>query len=62
MPTSPRTPARYHYEAAEAGIADLGKLGLDDAAAHREILVAICHAILSLRANDDRGRHETHAS
>ena len=62
MPTSPRTRARYHYKAAEAGIADLGKLGLDDAAAHREVLVAICHAILALGGNDDRGRHETHAS
>jgi hypothetical protein len=30
-PTAPRTPAEHHYDVAESGLADLGRVGFDDA-------------------------------
>jgi hypothetical protein len=29
-PTAPRTPAEHHYDVAESGLADLGRVGFDD--------------------------------
>jgi hypothetical protein len=62
MPTAPHAQAQHHYIESEQILASLGALGLDGADVTREVLVAICHAILALGGNDDRGRHETHAS
>jgi hypothetical protein len=62
MPTAPHAQAQHHYIESEQILASLGALGLDGADVTREVLVAICHAILALGDNDDCGRHETHAS
>jgi hypothetical protein len=47
MPTAPRTPAQVHYEAAERGLAELGRLGLDSQERIVEVLVALVHATLA---------------
>jgi len=50
MPTRPQNSSAYHFGAAEQGIADLGKLGPDDALRLTEILVALTHAVLAIAA------------
>jgi hypothetical protein len=37
-PTAPRTPGEHHYDLAESGLADLGRVGFDDAGAIAAIL------------------------
>jgi ribosome-interacting GTPase 1 len=60
MPTAPRTPAEHHYEIAESGLADLGRVGFDDAGRTVEVLVALTHATLAIAAiladEDNHGR------
>lgn len=48
MPTAHRTAAEYHFEAGERGLADLGKLGLDEPERAVEVLAALTHAVLSV--------------
>jgi len=43
-PTAPRTPAEHHYDLAESGLADLGRVGFDDAGRTVEVLVALTNA------------------
>jgi hypothetical protein len=50
MPTAPRTPAEHHYDLAESGLADLGRVGFDDAGRTVEVLVALTHATLAISA------------
>ncbi len=50
MPTSPRTAAAHHYIEAEQGLADIGKLGADDAERLVEVLTALAHAVLAIAA------------
>lgn len=47
--TAPRIPAEPHYDLAESGLADLGRVGFDDAGRTVELLVALTHATLALR-------------
>jgi ribosome-interacting GTPase 1 len=49
-PTAPRTPAEHHYDVAESGLADLGRVGFDDAGRTVEVLVALTHATLAIAA------------
>jgi hypothetical protein len=53
-PTAPRTPAEHHYDLAESGLADLGRVGFDDAGRTVQVLVALVHAALAIAAT----RHE----
>jgi hypothetical protein len=46
--TAPRTPAEPHYDLAESGLADLGRVGFDDAGRTVEVLVALTHATLAI--------------
>ena len=59
-PTAPRTPAEHHYDLAESGLADLGRVGFDDAGRTVEVLVALTHATLAIAAilatEDNHGR------
>jgi hypothetical protein len=50
MPTAPRTPAAHHYDLAESGLADLGRVGFDDPGRTVEVLVALTHATLAIAA------------
>ena len=50
MPTAPRTPAEHHYELAESRLAELGRVGFDDAGRTVEMLVALTHATLAIAA------------
>jgi hypothetical protein len=52
MPTAPRTPAEYHFDAAAGGLADLGKIkaALDEGQQTVEVLVAIAHGVLAIAA------------
>jgi hypothetical protein len=58
--TAPRTPAEHHYDLAESGLADLGRVGFDDAGRTVEVLVALTHATLAIAAilatEDNHGR------
>jgi hypothetical protein len=47
-PTASRTPAEHHYDLAESGLADLGRVGFDDAGRTVEVLVALTHATLAI--------------
>ena len=49
-PTAPRTPAEHHYDVAESGLADLGRVGFDHAGRTVEVLVALTHATLAIAA------------
>ena len=49
-PTAPRTPAEHHYDVAESGLADLGRVGFDDAGRSVEVLAALTHATLAIAA------------
>jgi hypothetical protein len=59
-PTAPRTPTEYDDDVAESRLADLGRVGFDDAGRTVEVLVALAHetlAIAAILANaDDQGR------
>jgi hypothetical protein len=59
-PTAPRTPAEHHYDFAEGGLADLDRVGFDDAGRTVEVLVALTHATLAIAAilatEDNHGR------
>jgi hypothetical protein len=48
--TAPRVPAEPHYDLAESGLADLGRVGFDDAGHTAEVLVALTHATLAIAA------------
>ena len=50
MPTAPRTAAEHQYNLAESGLADLGRVGFDDAGRTVEVLVALTHATLTIAA------------
>jgi len=59
MPTAPRTSAKHHYDLAESGLADLGRVGFDDAGRTVKVLVVLTHATLAIAASladegDDR--------
>jgi hypothetical protein len=41
---APRTPTEHHYDLAESGLADLGRVGFDDPGRTVEVLVALTHA------------------
>jgi hypothetical protein len=47
-PTARRTPAPHHYGLAESGLANLGRVGFDDAGRTVEVLVAMTHATLAI--------------
>ena len=47
---APRTPTEHHYDLAESGLADLGRVGFDDAGRTVEVLVAPTHATLAIAA------------
>jgi len=47
-PTALRTPAAHHYDLAESSLADLGRVGFDDAGRTVEVLVAMTHATLAI--------------
>jgi hypothetical protein len=49
-PTAPRTSAEHYYDLAESGLADLGRVGFDDAGRTVEVLVALTHATLAIAA------------
>ena len=59
-PTAPRTPGEHHYDLAESGRADLGRVGFDDAGRTVEVLVALTHVTLTIAAilagQDGNGR------
>src|SRR6478672_5571114 len=61
--TAPRTPAEHHYDLPECGLADLGRVGFDDAGRTVEVLVALTHARLAiapiLADADDHGSHRS---
>ena len=40
--------AAHHYDLAESGLADLGRVGFDDAGHTVEVLVAMTHATLAI--------------
>jgi hypothetical protein len=40
----------HHYDLAESGLADLGRVGFDDAGRIVEVLVALTHATLAIAA------------
>jgi hypothetical protein len=44
------TPAEHHDDLAESGLADLGRVGFDDAGRTVEVLVALAHATLAIAA------------
>jgi hypothetical protein len=46
--TAPRTPAEHHYDLAESGLADLGRVGFDNAGRTVKVLVALTHATLAI--------------
>jgi hypothetical protein len=50
MPTAPQSPTEYHYDSAEHGLNDLGRLGMDDTERAVEVLVALVHAVLAIAA------------
>ena len=58
-PTAPRTPAEHHYDVAESGLADLGRVGFDDAGRTVEVLVALTHATLASPRDSLRTRMES---
>ena len=41
-------PAAHHYDLAESGLADLGRVGFDEAGRAVEVLVAMTHAALAI--------------
>ena len=47
-PTALRTPAAHHYDLAVSSLADLGRVGFDDAGRTVEVLVAMTHATLAI--------------
>jgi len=48
-PTALRAPAAHHHcDLAESGLADLGRVGFDDAGHTVEVLVAMTHATLAI--------------
>jgi hypothetical protein len=48
-PTALRAPAaHHHYDLAESGLADLGRVGFDDAGHTVEVLVAMTHMTLAI--------------
>ena len=50
-PTALRAPAaHHHYDLAESGLADLGRVGFDDAGRTVEVLVALTDATLAIAA------------
>ena len=49
-PAARRTPAEHHYELVESCLADLGRVGLDDAGRTVEALVALAHATFTMAA------------
>lgn len=51
MHSSPPTPAEHHCDLAESGLADLGRVGFDDAGRTVEVLVALIHATLAIAAS-----------
>jgi hypothetical protein len=57
--TAPRTPAEPHYDLAESGLADLGRVGFDDAGRTAGVLVALTHATLAIAARLARTRMES---
>lgn len=62
MPPAPRTPAEHHYDLAESGLDDLGRVGFDDAGRTVEVLVALTHAMLAIcaiLADEDNHRRQS---
>jgi hypothetical protein len=58
VPTAPRTPTEHHYDLAESDLADLGRVGFDDAGRTVEVLVALTHATLAIAASlTDEGNY-----
>jgi hypothetical protein len=55
--TAAPSPAEHHYSEAELGLAQLGRLGLDEPERLVETLVAICHAVLTIAATFARSPH-----
>ena len=49
-PTSPRTPAAFHYQEAERTLDTIGALGADEAERIVEVLTALVHGVLSIAA------------
>lgn len=59
MPTAPRTPAAHHYDLAESGLADLGRVGFDDAGRSVEVLVVLTRARLAIAILADEADKRT---
>ena len=57
MRSAAPTPAEHHDSLAESGLADLGRVGFDDAGRTVEVLVALTHATLAIAVilADERG-------
>jgi hypothetical protein len=56
MPTAlhHKYPPNTHYDLAESGLADLGRVDFDDAGRTVEVLVALTHATLAMAADPRR--------
>jgi hypothetical protein len=58
VPTAPRTPTEHHHDLAGSDLADLDRVGFDDAGRTVEVLVALTHATLAIAASlTDEGNY-----